>query len=60
MKRFLIGFLVGLGLMHWYLQYGDTVKSETRRWFESSGTNYRGDKTHDAAREVLGEPKRRP
>jgi hypothetical protein len=60
MKRFLIGFLAGLGLMHWYLQYGDSVQRETRRWFENAGTKYRGDTTHDAAREELGEPQRRP
>ncbi len=60
MKRFLIGFLVGLGLMHWYLQHGETLQAEARRWFERSGTNYRGDKTHEAAREELGEKSRTP
>ncbi|MBP1683932.1 MAG: hypothetical protein H6Q33_75 [Deltaproteobacteria bacterium] len=60
MKRFLIGFLVGLGLMHWYLQHGDTMQTEARRWFERSGTNYRGDKMHDAAREALGERSQKP
>jgi len=60
MKRFLIGFLVGLGLMHWYLQYADTVESETRQWFLRSGANYRDDKTHQAADEALEEEPRRP
>jgi hypothetical protein len=60
MKRFLIGFLVGLGLMYWYLHYGDAVQTETRRWFEGSASKYRGDKHHDAATEALGEHGQRP
>jgi hypothetical protein len=60
MKRFLIGFLVGLGLMHWYLQYADTMQSEARQWFERSGSNYRDDKMHRAANEALGDKTRRP
>lgn len=60
MKRFLIGFLIGLGLMHWYLQYGDTMQTEAHRWFERSGSNYRGDKTHEAVGDALGEKSRKP
>lgn len=55
MKRFLIGFLVGIGLMYWYLYYGEAVQTEGRRWFEGSASRYRGDRQHDAASEALGE-----
>ena len=60
MKRFLIGFLVGIGLMYSYLHYGDIWGTEARHWFERSASKYRGDKHHDAASEALGEGGRRP
>jgi hypothetical protein len=59
MKRFVIGFVVGVGVMYWYLHYGDAFQSNTRHWFEGAASNYRDDKQHDAAREVL-EDERRP
>ena len=59
MKRFVIGFFVGLALVYWYLHGGEEFSSTTRKWFGSSATKYRGDKRHEAAREVLGESERR-
>jgi hypothetical protein len=59
MKRFMIGFLVGLGLMHFYLYQGDAVQTEVGRWFQSSAARYRGDAEHKAAREALGEGEHR-
>jgi hypothetical protein len=55
MKRFLIGFIVGIGLMYWYLQNGEAVESGTRHWFQDSASKYRDDQQHRAAREALGE-----
>lgn len=55
MKRFLIGFVIGVGVMYWYLHNADLVERETRRWFEKSASQYRDDKQHKAASEVLGE-----
>ncbi len=55
MKRFAIGFLVGIGLMHLYLTHGDAVQTEVNRWFQGSASKYRGDAEHEAAREALGE-----
>jgi hypothetical protein len=59
MKRFIVGFVVGVGLMYWYLHYGDALEANTRRWFEGAASNYRDDKQHDAAREVF-DGERRP
>ena len=53
MKRFLIGFIIGIGLMYWYLQNGEMIEAEARRWFEGSASGYRDDKQHQAAKEVL-------
>jgi hypothetical protein len=55
MKRFVIGFLVGIGLMYLYLNKSDTVRTEVDRWFQGSASKYRGDTRHQAAREALGE-----
>jgi hypothetical protein len=60
MKRFVIGFLVGMGLMYMYLHHGAAVQTEVRRWFEGSASKYRDDKVHGAARDALGEGGRRP
>ncbi len=55
MKRFVIGFAVGVGLMYLFLNHGDNVQTEINRWFQGSAANYRADKQHQAAREALGE-----
>jgi hypothetical protein len=60
MKRFVIGFAVGVGLMYYYLHYGEGVEADTREWFQDAATKYRDDRQHEAAREVLGESQRRP
>lgn len=59
MKRFVIGFLVGMGLMYMYLHQGDSAQTAVRRWFEGSASKYRDDKAHGAARDALGEGERR-
>jgi len=55
MKRFVIGFIIGIGLMYWYLRNADTLQSSTFNWFNGAASNYRDDKQHKAAREALGE-----
>lgn len=59
MKRFVIGFILGVGAMYWYLHNADIVATQGRHWFERSASEYRDDKQHKAAREVLGEGERR-
>lgn len=55
MKRFVIGFVIGVGLMYWYLNHGEAVESAARGWFRGAASNYRDDKQHRAAQEALGE-----
>ena len=59
MKRFVIGFIVGIGLMYYYLHYGDSVKADTTAWFQGAASKYRDDKAHGAAKEALGESEHR-
>jgi len=55
MKRFMIGFIAGIGLMYWYLNHADTVEHVARGWFQGAAANYRDDRQHGAARDALGE-----
>ncbi len=55
MKRFVIGFVIGVGLMYYYLHYGERVEAGAFSWFQGSASKYRGDAHHRAAREALGE-----
>jgi len=55
MKKFVIGFAVGVGLMFWYLQRVDTDRLNTSGWFEGAASSYRDDRQHEAAKDVLGE-----
>ena len=59
MKRFVIGFLVGVGLMYYYLYRGEAIQTEVERWFRGSASKYRGDSEHRAAGEALGESEHR-
>ena len=59
MKRFVIGFLVGVGLMYYYLHQGEAVEGGVNRWFQGSAKHYRGDAEHRAAQEALGEGEQR-
>ena len=59
MKRFVIGFVIGVGLMYYYLHYAELMKSDTQDWFQGAASKYRDDKQHQAARDALGESERR-
>jgi hypothetical protein len=59
MKRFVIGFAVGVGLMYYYLHYDEIVRSGAKGWFTGAASQYRDDKQHQAARDVLGESEHR-
>jgi hypothetical protein len=54
LKRFLIGFTLGFGLMYWYIYQADDTVTEASRMLDRSASQYRNDRAHDAAREVLG------
>jgi len=59
MKRFVIGFVIGVGLMYWLLNHGEAFELATRGWFRGAAANYRDDKQHKAAQDVLGEGEKR-
>ena len=54
-KRFVMGFVVGVGIMYWYLHYSETTKNDTLAWFHGAASNYRDDRQHEAARNALGD-----
>jgi hypothetical protein len=54
-KRFMMGFVLGIGIMYWYLHYAEGTKSDTFSWFNGAASNYRGDSKQKAAKDILGE-----
>jgi hypothetical protein len=59
MKKFVIGFMIGLGLMYWYLENGDRYFADADAWMNRSASRYRDDRMHQAADQVLGDHKSR-
>ncbi len=53
LKRFVLGFCVGVGLMYYYLHNGEDVWGGVSRWFGGTASKVRGDSEHRAAHEVL-------
>jgi hypothetical protein len=54
LKRFLIGFILGIGATYWYIHNGDEFFANTGHWFERSASGYRDDKTHKAIEQETG------
>jgi hypothetical protein len=54
-KRFMIGFLLGIGIAYYYLHHGGQIIASATRWADTSAGRYRGDSRHQAANEVLGD-----
>jgi hypothetical protein len=52
-KRFMIGFVVGLGLMYYYLHHMDETVEDATQWGTKAASSYRGDKHKSLADEVL-------
>lgn len=53
LKRFLIGFTVGFAAMYFYIYELDGTVRGTSKLFESKAAQYRGDRAHDVARDIL-------
>lgn len=53
-KRFMIGFIVGSGLMYWYIYHGGQTISGASSVMERRASQYRGDAHRQAADEALG------
>lgn len=56
-KRFMIGFVVGIGAMYWYIHNGEQVVTNADEWMQRSASQYRGDKDHDLVEQATGRPK---
>jgi hypothetical protein len=53
LKRFILGFAVGMGLMYYYLHHGEEVAQDAKQWGSKAASEYRGDKQRKLADEVL-------
>ena len=58
LKRFTIGFVVGIGLMYWYIHYSEETIAGAQRWMDRSASEYRGDRVHQALDEENGKRRR--
>ncbi len=53
-KRFMIGFVIGVGAMYWYIHHADETVRGASDWMQRSASQYRDDKLHQAADEATG------
>jgi hypothetical protein len=47
LKRFMVGFAIGIGAMYWYMHHYEATFSGANDWMERSASHYRGDSHHD-------------
>ena len=52
----LIGFVVGICGMYWYIHNGEEVMSNAGSWMEKSASAYRDDKAHELVDQQTGSP----
>lgn len=52
-KRFMLGFLAGVGLMYWYLHNADELFESSEKWGKKTASQYRADKDKRAAEELM-------
>ncbi len=57
-KRFVIGFVVGMGAVYWYINSSDPLRMQIQSWFTGHASDYKGDRSHQAARDLLDAPRR--
>lgn len=54
LKRFLIGFVVGVGGMYYYIHHSDEALTDASQWMERSASHYRGDRDHELVNQATG------
>ena len=54
LKRFMIGFVLGIGAMYWYIHNADSTVADADRWMKSSASAYRDDRVHRAVDQETG------
>ncbi len=47
-KRFMIGFVLGISLMYYYIHHGESAMANLDAWMSGSAAKYRGDQKHQA------------
>ena len=57
LKRFMIGFVIGVGSMYWYIHHAEGTFADANHWMERSASHYRNDKMHDAVDQQTGKTK---
>lgn len=57
LKRFVVGFVLGLGAMYWYIHHSEQTFADANQWMQRSASQYRDDKVHQAVDEQTGKPK---
>lgn len=57
LKRFMIGFVLGVGAMYWYIHHAEETFSSASGWVQHSASQYRDDKIHQAVDEATGKSK---
>jgi hypothetical protein len=56
-KRFMIGFVFGVGAMYWYIHHAEATFADASNWMQRSASQYRDDKLHKAVDEATGKSK---
>jgi len=54
LKRFMIGFVLGVGAMYWYIHHAESTLNGANLWMQRSASQYRDDKIHEAVDEQTG------
>jgi hypothetical protein len=52
LKRFIVGFVIGVGAMYWYIHHAEETFEDASHWMQRSASQYRDDKIHQAANEA--------
>jgi len=52
-KRFMLGFVLGVGLMYWYIHYSEEAVTNAEHWAGTSAAQYRGDAHKQAADQLF-------
>lgn len=58
LKRFAVGFVLGLGMMYWYIHYYESTFDDANQWMERSASHYRGDRDHQIVEQATGRTNR--
>ena len=58
LKRFMIGFVLGVGSMYWFIHHAEDSVTSANTGMQRSAAQYRDDKVHQAVDAETGSPRR--